>query len=64
MVYSPWGHKRMGRELATEQQQQLTYGNKERQKYRHEVSFYYRKLEKYLENNLQKNRRKEIIITT
>ena len=54
----------MGRELATEQQQQLTYGNKERQKYRHEVSFHYRKLEKYLENNLQKNRRKEIIITT
>ena len=64
MVYSPWGRKRMGHELATEQQQQLTYGNKERQKYRREVSFYHRKLEKYQENNLQKNRRKEIIVTT
>ena len=54
--------KEWATELATEQQQKLTYGKK-RQKYRHEVSFYYRKLGKYQENNLQKNRRKEIIKT-
>ena len=48
----------MGHYSATEQQQ-LTYGNKERQKYWHEVSFYYRKLEDFQENYLQKNKRKK-----